>query len=162
MKQPTYSNGTRLEALVIKDNKILVIKRFHKNNKYFVLPRGGWKSPETFEDGVAREVMEETSIDVKVDRLVFDLVVKNDSRKVVYLCEYIKGEPILGDFNEKASMKNNSNDTYKPIWLPISKLNSTKLYTLEFRDWFLENYYNKKLPNKPKKLAITTDMFRRN
>lgn len=160
MKQSIYPNGTRLEALVIKDSKILVIKRFHKKNNYFVLPGGGWESPETFEDGVVREVMEETSIDVKVDRLVFDLVVKNDSRKVVYLCEYIKGEPTLGNFNEKESMKNNPNDTYEPMWLPINKLNSTKLYTLEFRDWFLKNYINNNLPSESKKVTIDLDEFR--
>lgn len=160
MKQSIYPNGTRLEALVIKDSKILVIKRFYKKNNYFVLPGGGWELPETFEDGVVREVMEETSIDVKVDRLVFDLVVKNDSRKVVYLCEYIKGEPILGNFNEKESMKNNPNDTYEPMWLPINKLNSTKLYTLEFRDWFLKNYINNNLPSESKKVTIDLDEFR--
>ena len=159
MQQTTYPNGTRLEALVIKNRKILVIKRFHKSNKYFVLPGGGWESPETFESGVAREVMEETSIKVKVVRLVFDLIVKNDSRKVVYLCEYIEGKPILGNFNEKESMKSNPNDTYEPMWLPINKLSSTKLYTLEFRDWFLKNYIYGELPNNPEKQIISLNEF---
>lgn len=153
-QQPIYPNGTRLEALVISDDRILVIKRFHKGNNYFVLPGGGWESPETFEEGVVREVMEETSIDVEIIRLVFDLIVEDDSRNVVYLCRYIKGEPILGNFNEKESMENNPSDTYEPMWLPINQLDTTKLYKLEFRDWFLENYINRVLPNNPEKQSV--------
>ena len=60
----------------------------------------------------------------------------------------------MGNFNEKESMINNPNNTYKPMWLPISKLNAAKLYTIEFRDWFLKNYVNEKLPDNPERRKI--------
>lgn len=160
-EQSNYPHGTRLEALVVHNDHILVIKRFHKGNTYFVLPGGGWEPPETFEEGVSREVMEETSIQVNVSRLLFELNVTNDSRKVVYLCNYIGGNPILGDFNEKESMKNNPEDIYEPLWLPIGQVKKSRLYTLEFRDWFIENYQNGELPVKPVSLTITLDEFRK-
>lgn len=159
-KHKVFPNGTRLEALVIHNNKILVIKRTHSGNNYFVLPGGGWEQPESFESSVAREVMEEASIEVEVNRMVFDLSITNESRKIVYLCHYLKGKPILGDFNEKETMKNDSSDTYIPMWLPLRKLASTKLYTLEFRDWFLDNYKNRELPNKPEIREISPSQFR--
>ena len=59
-----YPNGIRLEALIIHNDHILVIKRFHKGNSYFVLPGGGWEPPESLEEGVSREVMEETSFKI--------------------------------------------------------------------------------------------------
>ena len=163
MPNPThFPNGTRLEALVIKENKILLLHRKHDGQEYYVLPGGGWESPETFEEGVVREVLEETSIQVTASRMVFDLAVKNDSRKVVYLCKYISGEPKLGNFNEKASMENNPADFYQPLWFPISKLKEITLYTLEFRDWFLENYQNGGLPQAIERREIGIDEFRYN
>lgn len=156
----TFLNGTRLEALVIKDDNILLIHRRHNGQEYFVLPGGGWESPETFEAGVRREVLEETSIKVSVIRLIFDLIITNESRKAVYICKYLSGHPQLGNYNEKASMENDPNDFYQPIWLPIHKLPNTKLYTLEFRDWFLENYKNGQLPEVPHRLEIALSNFR--
>lgn len=157
-----FPNGTRIEALIIKDDNILLIHRKHNGQEYYVLPGGGWESPETFEEGVRREVLEETSIEVTVNRLVFDLIIVDESRKAVYLCEYISGNPQLGNYNEKAAMESDPSDFYEPIWFPIQKLPDIKLYTLEFRDWFLEKYQNKQLPRFPKKLEISLLDFRQN
>lgn len=155
-----FSNGTRIEAAVIRNDSILLIYRNHNGDEYFVLPGGGWEPPETPEEGVLREVYEETSIEVKVDRIIFDLVVANDSRKTVYLCQYVKGEPELGNFNEKFAMEKDPSDIYKPLWFPLEKLKDARLYTLEFKDWFLENYRNGKLPNEVEKRIIQLSEFR--
>ena len=66
----------------------------------------------------------------------------------------------MGDYNEKESMKNNPMDIYEPMWLPIIAVKETRLYTLEFRDWFLNNYQNEKLPDTPTMLTITLEEFR--
>ena len=86
-----YPNGVLLEALVINDNKILVIHRINHGQEYYVLPGGGWEENETEEAGVKREVFEETSLDIKVERPVFSLLVENDGQKLVYLCKYLGG-----------------------------------------------------------------------
>lgn len=49
---------------------------------------------------------------------------------------------------------------YEPQWVPISQLPNIKLYTLEFRDWFLENYKNGQLPEEVFEIKITKDQFR--
>ena len=155
-----YPNGVRLEALVINDNKILVIHRINHGQEYYVLPGGGWEENETEEAGVKREVFEETSLDIKVERPVFSLLVENDGQKLVYLCKYLGGEPKLGDFNEKKTMESDVQQINEPMWLPIEGLSQKTLYTLEFRDWFLENFKNGNLPEKPFVIKITKDQFR--
>ena len=155
-----YPNGVLLEALVINDNKILVIHRINHGQEYYVLPGGGWEENETEEAGVKREVFEETSLDIKVERPVFSLLVENDGQKLVYLCKYLGGEPKLGDFNEKKTMESDVQQIYEPMWLPIEGLSQKTLYTLEFRDWFLENFKNGNLPEKPFVIKITKDQFR--
>ncbi len=126
------------------------------------MPGGGWEENETQEQGVAREVWEETSLKVEVLRPVYFLYIQNDGQKLVYLCKYLGGEPVLGNFNEKKTMeisKDNS-QLYEPQWVPISQLPNIKLYTLEFRDWFLKNYKKGQLPKGVFKMTITKDQFR--
>lgn len=141
-----FPNGTRVEGLVIKENQILAIHRINKGKEYYVLPGGGWEDGETEEQGVKREVKEEASIDIEVDRKIFELKTKNESRKVVYLCKYLGGEITLGDFNEKKDMEENPSNLYEPMWIPINNLPNITLYRLEFRDWFIDNYVNGRLP----------------
>jgi len=149
-----------VEALIINDGKILAIHRKNYGQEYWVLPGGGWEENETQEEGVAREVWEETSLKVEVIRPVFSLYVKDDGQKLVYLCKYSRGEPKLGDFNEKKTMTPDGNQLYEPVWVNINELPSIKLYTLEFRDWFLENYKSDLLPDGVFEMKITKDQFR--
>lgn len=155
-----YPNGVRVEALIINDDKILVIHRINHGQEYYVLPGGGWEENETKEAGVKREVFEETNLVVEVERPVFSLLVENDGQKLVYLCKYLGGEPKLGDFNEKKTMESDEQQIYEPLWLPIQDLSEKTLYTLEFRNWFLENFKNSNLPEEPFVMKITRDKFR--
>lgn len=157
-----FPGKARVEALIINEEKILTIHRKNHGQEYWVLPGGGWEENESQEEGVAREVWEETSLKVEVLRPVFSLYIQDDGQKLVYLCKYLGGTPVLGNFNEKKVMeilKDNS-QVYEPQWVPISQLSNIKLYTLEFRDWFLENYKNGQLPNEVCKVMITKDNFR--
>ncbi len=159
MRKLIEGHNIRLEALIINENKILAIHRINSGEEYYVLPGGGWEEGETAEEGVKREVYEETSLNIVVERLVFSLLIKDDSQRQVYFCKYLGGDPKLGDFNEKKEM-DAGEQIYKPIWLPIEDLPKTTLYELELRDWFLANYKNGQLPQEPFVMRITRDKFR--
>ena len=59
----------RAVAILIKNDEILLIYR--KNEKeYFVFPGGGVEERETIEQAVIRELMEETTIEVKINKLL--------------------------------------------------------------------------------------------
>lgn len=79
-KSDQFPNGARVEALVIKNDSILVIHRINHGEEYYVLPGGGWEENETKEEGAKREVFEETSLKVEIERLIFSKDIENNSQ----------------------------------------------------------------------------------
>jgi mutator protein MutT len=86
---------TRVRAVIIKDGKILLIKRIKADITYWVIPGGAVEKNETNEQALIRESKEELGIDVAIK----DLLLKIDSEKpetkgqveLFYLCEIIGG-----------------------------------------------------------------------
>jgi len=87
-------HSVSVAGVVINDrNEVLVIKR--RDNGQWEPPGGILELDETFEQGVQREVLEETGVSVTVDRLTG--VYKNMTRGIVALvfrCTPIAGVPI--------------------------------------------------------------------
>ena len=135
---------SRAAGIVIKDNRLLLMWRRNNAKEYYVFPGGGVEPTETIEEAVIREIKEETSIDVAIKRLLYEHHYINDSSQYYYLCTYISGEPLLGDFNEKAEMTHSSDNIYKPMWVDTDKLHKLTIYPLEIRDWLIEDLQNNK------------------
>jgi ADP-ribose pyrophosphatase len=73
--------GTRA-VIFNKKNEILVAHCLNPENEFHFLPGGGILFHEKIEDGLIREVKEETELDVKVERLL-------------WVRDYIEGNPVL-------------------------------------------------------------------
>lgn len=58
-------------AIIIEDNKVLVMQRNKSGNQYYTLVGGRLDKDETPEQALVREVKEETGMDVIAARLVF-------------------------------------------------------------------------------------------
>jgi ADP-ribose pyrophosphatase YjhB (NUDIX family) len=79
-------------AVVREDGRILAVQR--RDNAHWEPPGGVLELDETFEEGVRREVAEETGVTVEVERLTG--AYKNLTRGVVALvfrCRPVAGEP---------------------------------------------------------------------
>ena len=92
---------TRYQGAIIKDNQILLIKHTeHKSGRSFwVIPGGGREPGETEMACVAREMWEETNLEVEVERLLVESVIPNDhwnKKRKTYLCHIISGEASPG------------------------------------------------------------------
>lgn len=107
-------------GIVVHNNKILLMERWRPGMHYFSIPGGGIESGETPEQAAEREIGEETTIKVRVDRLA--LVMKDGGiEHKIYACTYIEGEPILlPDSPEFMDMS--EDNRFKPGWVPISDL----------------------------------------
>jgi len=92
-----------VDGIIIKDNKILLIKR--RNNPFknnWALPGGFVEYNEKCEDAVVREIKEETNLDTKIIRL---FGVYSDPERdprghtisVIYLLKIVSGKPHSGD-----------------------------------------------------------------
>jgi len=65
-------NRPRACAAILNDDKILMVCHQTPSRTYWTFPGGGVEEGETLEQAVIREVKEETGLDVKVVRLLFE------------------------------------------------------------------------------------------
>lgn len=131
----------RAVAILIKKDEVLLIHR--KNEKeYFVFPGGGVEERETIEQAVIRELMEETTIEVKINKLLYRHIYDNDTEQYFYLCDYISGKPKLGENSEEKVKMLEGKDFYKPLWIKIDELKNMLVYPLEIRDLLIEDFKN--------------------
>jgi 8-oxo-dGTP diphosphatase len=135
---------TRATALIIKDGSILMIHRFRDGEDYYVLPGGGVEEGEKPEEAVLREVKEETTLDVKLIKHLQTWRSKYrewDNEHQLFFCEYISGEPKLQSDSSEAK-KTTEENTYKPVWVGIDKLDSLTIYPEHTKE-VLADFLNK-------------------
>jgi len=65
---------TRYQGFIVQEHQVLLIKHSSVDTdlSYWVIPGGGRDDSETEEECVIREMKEETSLDVAIERLAFD------------------------------------------------------------------------------------------
>lgn len=92
---------TRYQGFILYNHQILLIKHSQLSTglSYWVIPGGGRDGAETEEECVIREMKEETNLDVRIERLVFDEPAPAGGvyqwRKT-YLCTPVSGEASPG------------------------------------------------------------------
>lgn len=133
----------RAAGIIIHNGNILLMYRLNKGKEYYVFPGGAVKIGESIEQAVKREVREETSCKIAVEKLLYHLIYNDiDNEQFFYLCRYMAGRPKLGNANELAKMTRDGDNYYKPVWLKIKDLPNILLYPLEIRDWLMEDLKN--------------------
>ena len=91
----------RVSVIVIEEGKILLVRHEKQGRTYWVLPGGGVDFGEPLEQAAVRELKEETSLDIKVDKLVFvdDFIPEDRHRHVVdvyFTAKVVGGKLTLG------------------------------------------------------------------
>ncbi len=131
----------RVRAIIIKDNKIILIKRVRPNETYWVFPGGGVDSGETKENALAREIKEELGLDIEVKELF--LKRQSDKPGMEGIMEYffsadiIGGELGSGDGPEYQSGTNYEGN-YKIDLIDIGDLDQINLKPKEAKDLVLK------------------------
>lgn len=87
---------TRIQGLIIKDHKILLIRGYDipSGRSFWVIPGGGPEPGETEEDCVIREIIEETGLEVRVEKLLIEQEAPPQDiykKLISYLCTPIAG-----------------------------------------------------------------------
>jgi len=120
----------RVCAVIIKDNKILLMRRIKEGQEYFVFPGGGIEGNESVEDAIIREVKEELSLDAKIDKLFFQIENRGQEELYFLIKEFSGTLGLSGPEKERM----NKNNQYYPIWLDLNKVSDLpNLYPEEAR-----------------------------
>ncbi|MBT3395192.1 NUDIX hydrolase [archaeon] len=112
--------GIRTATIVIKDNRLLLVNSKYSDGDYYLFPGGGLESNETIEEGAIRETLEETGVEIKIEKLIHinEFIYSNDWNKRS-LTIFFLAKPI-------SIRKNNLTDDGGKIkqveWVDISKL----------------------------------------
>ena len=91
----------RYQGAIMRDGQVLLIRHRHHDDgrSYWLFPGGGIEPGETEFDCVCREMREETGLDVRVERLIFDEPYETHGvyqRRHMYLCTILGGEAAPG------------------------------------------------------------------
>jgi 8-oxo-dGTP diphosphatase len=119
MSTHTIRKKNTARGIVVYDGRLLLMERWRPGFHYFSIPGGGIEPGETPEQTVAREIPEETSVQVKVKRRVLEMHDGGFSHKI-YLCEYVSGEPHLPPNAPEASL--GPKNRFRPGWVPVDRL----------------------------------------
>ena len=94
-------------AIVIKDDKVLLVKRGIPPSKgLWAIPGGHVELGETLQETAEREILEETGIVIRAKKPVytFDLIERDDTGEIRFhyivvdlMAEYVRGEPLGAD-----------------------------------------------------------------
>jgi 8-oxo-dGTP diphosphatase len=135
-----FEVGSRISAraIVIHDNKLLVMRRDKFGSKYVTLPGGKVEIGEQPDQTAVREVSEETMVAVQNPRLVFVDHADFYGDQMVYLCDYVSGEPTLGPNTTEAAIHKMGKNLYEPAWLPLSELPSVPFLSAELQQAIIQ------------------------
>jgi ADP-ribose pyrophosphatase YjhB (NUDIX family) len=124
----------RAAAIIIVDEKILLMRRIRNGEQYFAVPGGTIEEGETPEVAAVREISEETCLDVTLDNLLFEFD-GIGGHEYFFAVKNISGEAKLGG----PELEHNSKDNfYELAWIPVKELNETRLLPLEIKNVIME------------------------
>lgn len=129
----------RVRAIIIEEEKVLLMHRIKHDHEYWVFPGGGVDDTDkSLEDGLKRECMEELGVEVEVGDLFMEkFYVLDDFQGQIqyfYNCNIINGKVGTGTGPEWNGRDVEKYGTYEVVWIPISLLKDKTVYPFEVRD----------------------------
>lgn len=118
-------------AIIIEDGKILVMYRNKHGSEYFTLVGGRINDNESTEQGMERELYEETGLSVLRSRLVYiEEHSKPYNQQYMYLCDVAPhGEVKIQDYSEEALMNKLDANIHRPAWVDVKNFSKLAFRT---------------------------------
>ncbi len=140
-------------AIIIKDDKLLVMHRNKFGRVYDTLPGGNIGGGESPEQALKRELLDETSITFKDPKLVIVHHAGDPyGDQLIYLCTYVSGEAKLQENSEEFLISNMGKNLYEPGWVLLKDLHTRPFVTEKLRDTILAHYHHQ-WPDIPVEIA---------
>ena len=114
-----YDFNIRVTGILIEDEKILLLKQKVSDKRNWSLPGGKLEQGETIEQGIIREMKEETGLDVEIIRLLYLCDVSASNNTLLHISFLLK--KVAGNI-ELPTNEFESNPIYDVEFIPISDL----------------------------------------
>jgi 8-oxo-dGTP pyrophosphatase MutT (NUDIX family) len=121
----------RAAGIIIKDGKILLLYRRRNGFEYYAIPGGGIEEGEAPEIAAVREVKEETTLDVEIDRPILELDGIHNQHEYFFMAKNIHGEARLGG---EELERNSEENHYELEWIDLAKLSEINLLPQEIKE----------------------------
>lgn len=108
-------------AILIHDRKILLMQRIKNNDEYYLPPGGSIRVNESIEQGVIREFKEETNLDIKPGKFLFDIFSSGGlKRDLYYEAELISSNTNVVMVGEE-NIYSNPDNFYDVKWVDLKE-----------------------------------------
>lgn len=111
----------RSAVVIIKDNKVALIKRVNARGTYYLFPGGGVEPGETIQEAAIREAYEELGVTVRLGALL-SVVHFGEDDQYYFAADITGGLFGTGKGVELASPTESESGSYVPVWLPCAAL----------------------------------------
>lgn len=148
--------GNAVRAIIFKDNQILVMHRNKHGSEYYTLVGGRVHEQESLEQALAREVKEETGLDVTAAQLVFtEHHQERYNDQYIFLCQISpssSGTLEVQPTSEEAFMNKIDLNTHKPLWVDIHSFARLPFFTGQLQTAIM-NALQQGFPTQPMNLS---------
>lgn len=127
--------GIRAGGIVVHDGKILLIRRIRNGEEFYVFPGGGVDPGETVQQGIIREILEETNQNVFVHSIPYHLDFIDDSDQYYGICKFESGGEVR--LNGPEADHQTEQNQYHPCWVAMSDIPALTLYPVMVKEWLL-------------------------
>jgi len=124
----------RVAAVIVENDAILLVRHEKDGRTYWLLPGGGVEFGETLEQALVREMIEEVSLDITVERpiCINDSVPPDGHRHVINICFIAR---TTGGGDPKVNADNRLKEAR---FIPIESLPDLPLFFPDIRDYLLD------------------------
>lgn len=113
----------RVAAIIVDNDRILLVEHTKNNRKYWLLPGGGVDQGEPLTEALQRELLEETGLEIAVRdlALVNDTIAPDQSRHIVHIAFHacVTGGELVVGADERLT---------DAAWVPIDNVASLPFY----------------------------------
>lgn len=132
-----------VRAIIIRDNKLLVMHRNKFGREYDTLPGGRVDKGESLNEALHRELSEETGIEISDQRLVYiEHAGDPYGDQYIFLCEYAGGEPKLRSDSDEEAINRLGDNLYQPGWSEVSRLAEQPFVSPRLKQRILQDLKN--------------------
>ena len=142
---------TRVAGIIPYKGGIMLMHRIKKDLEYYAIPGGGLEEGEDLEECCIREIKEELGVNVKIEKLLYEIEVVENSISVLgiinpnqkeyfYLCKYISGEFGKGDGPEyNNDPEYAESGKFLPEIISIGEIRSINLFPPEIKEKLIKD-----------------------